>query len=88
VRALAGDWQGARADLERAAHAAAFFENPFGPCHAMLELGRVLEHAGDTPGACAQYRKVIAAWGSAKPRSLTAAQARERSRALSCDAPR
>jgi serine/threonine-protein kinase len=86
VRALAGDWQGARDDLERAAHAAAFLENPYGPFRAMLELGRVLERAGDAAGACAQYKKILLNWGAAKPRSMTASQARERVRALGCDA--
>jgi serine/threonine protein kinase len=87
VRALAGDWQGARGGLERAAHAATLLENPFGQCRAMLELGGVLERAGDAPGACAQYEKLIRTWGSAKPRSVTATQARDRARALKCGTP-
>ena len=53
---------------------------------AQLGLGRALEEKGDTAGACASYGDVLKEWGSAKPRSVTADDARERSKALSCPA--
>ncbi len=52
--------------------------------HARLELGQALEATGDTPGACAAYRTVLERWGHAKPRSVTAEKARERTKALRC----
>jgi len=51
---------------------------------AQLGLGQALEARGDKPGACAAYAKVLARWGHAKPRSITADEARARSKALGC----
>jgi serine/threonine-protein kinase len=51
---------------------------------AQLGLAQVLEARGDKPGACTSYAKVLARWGHAKPRSVTADEARARSRALGC----
>jgi serine/threonine-protein kinase len=51
---------------------------------AQLGLGQALEARGDKPGACASYAQVLARWGRAKPRSVTADEARARSRALGC----
>jgi serine/threonine-protein kinase len=47
-------------------------------------LGQALEQKGDRDGACAEYSAVLARWGNAKPRSVTADKARARSRALAC----
>ncbi len=51
---------------------------------AQLGLALSLEARGDTPSACAAYAKVLARWGHARPRSVTADEARARSRALGC----
>jgi serine/threonine-protein kinase len=47
-------------------------------------LGELLEKKGDKGGACARYAAVLARWGKAKPRSVTADKARARSKALGC----
>jgi tetratricopeptide (TPR) repeat protein len=52
--------------------------------HAELNLGRALEQKGDHTGACEAYGKVLARWGHATPRSVTADAAKERSKALGC----
>jgi serine/threonine-protein kinase len=48
------------------------------------DLGVALEGQGDHGGACQAYGVVLARWGHAKPRSLTADDARTRSHALGC----
>jgi serine/threonine-protein kinase len=50
-------------------------------------LGQALEATGDTAGACTAYARVLHQWGDASPPSLTAARARDRSRALHCPDP-
>jgi len=47
-------------------------------------LAQMLERKGDTAGACAQYGAVLRRWASAKPRSLTAEQAKAGSTRLGC----
>jgi serine/threonine-protein kinase len=47
-------------------------------------LGQMLEQTSDKGGACAQYSAVLARWGAAAPRSVTADRARARSKALGC----
>jgi serine/threonine protein kinase/tetratricopeptide (TPR) repeat protein len=47
------------------------------------DLGVALE-ASDRDGACKAYGVVLARWGHAKPRSVTADDARARSKALGC----
>jgi serine/threonine-protein kinase len=49
-------------------------------------LGEALDQKGDRAGACEAYAGVIAHWGHAKPRSVTADKARARSRVLGCAA--
>ena len=49
-----------------------------------LLLGRALEQQGRVPEACEQYASLLARWGAAKPRSVTAADARARWKALGC----
>ena len=51
---------------------------------AQLGLGLSLEARGDAAGACSAYAKVLSRWGRAKPRSVTAEEARARSKALAC----
>jgi serine/threonine-protein kinase len=48
------------------------------------DLGVALESQGDRPGACQAYGVVLSRWGHAKPRSLTADDARARARSLGC----
>jgi len=57
---------------------------PFQQTHAHLWLGQALETKGDTKGACSAYKVVLDRWGNAKPKSLTADQARVRTTALAC----
>jgi serine/threonine-protein kinase len=52
--------------------------------HALLDLGRAQELTGDTTSACASYAQVLAKWGAAKPRSVTADAARDGTRRLRC----
>jgi predicted Zn-dependent protease len=47
-------------------------------------LGEALEAKSDKPGACAAYGEVLAHWGSAKPRSVTADAARAHVKKLGC----
>jgi len=54
---------------------------------ASYYLGQALEASGDREGACSAYAGVLARWGNAKPASVTAARARERSRELRCNSP-
>jgi eukaryotic-like serine/threonine-protein kinase len=70
--------------LRRAVANCEVLQSPFEHTHAALDLGRALERKSDTPGACDAYAKILARWGHAKPRSVTADAARERSKALSC----
>jgi eukaryotic-like serine/threonine-protein kinase len=51
---------------------------------AQLGLAQALETRGDHADACAGYAKVLERWGHAKPRSITADEARARSNALGC----
>jgi serine/threonine-protein kinase len=47
-------------------------------------LGQILEQKGDRDGACSAYAAILSRWGSARPRSVTADAARDRSKALGC----
>jgi len=70
--------------LKRAASKCFIYHDPFTILGSSLLLGRALEQKGDNKGACDAYGKVLARWGNAKPRSVTADEARERSRKLGC----
>jgi serine/threonine-protein kinase len=58
---------------------------PFHGVWASAMLGEALEAGGDAPGACTAYAGVIAAWGHAKPRSVTAERALSGARRLRCN---
>lgn len=47
--------------------------------------GQALEERGEKGRACEVYGAVLARWGAAKPRSVTAEEARRRARALGCE---
>ncbi len=84
VYALTGDAEGAKFFLARAtAHCGALdYPSPHTRAHYYYGLSR--EAAGDKPGACAAYAVVLSRWGEAKPRSVTAAAAKDRTKALGC----
>jgi serine/threonine-protein kinase len=81
---LAGRVDEALPGLERAAANCAAFHNPIETQRYRLLLGRAREARGDTRGACEAYRGVVDRWGAAKPRSMSAEQARARFDALDC----
>jgi tetratricopeptide (TPR) repeat protein len=59
-------------------------ELPWDAIRASRDLGRALEATGDVQGACAAYQRVIDRWGAARPRSVTAEDARARRDMLEC----
>jgi hypothetical protein len=75
-------------EADRPDDALAILRKPGRPCRDLeyvfpvvrehLWLGVALEHAGDRAGARREYEKLISYWGGAKPRSLTAENARAR----------
>ncbi|HEY4118537.1 MAG TPA: protein kinase [Byssovorax sp.] len=83
VYQLAGRVDEAIPWLERAAHACRM---PFSvrPIEASLWLGEAREQKGDKSGACEAYSFVLKHWGHAKPKSVTADEAKRRSAALGC----
>ena len=84
---LAGKTEEAVGYLRKAAHACMPLSAPVRYVRANLFLGQALEATGDKAGACKAYDVVLARWGKAKPRSVTAEEARRRSKALGCTAP-
>jgi eukaryotic-like serine/threonine-protein kinase len=78
----------------RAEEAAPYLERTVKSCYALFSpfihtrsgyhLGQAREALGDSAGACSAYATVLARWGNAKPESVTAEKARERSRQLRC----
>jgi serine/threonine-protein kinase len=49
-----------------------------------LLYGQALEAQRDRAGACEAYRSILARWGKASPRSVTAEAAAKRVQALGC----
>jgi eukaryotic-like serine/threonine-protein kinase len=84
VLLLAGHVDEAIEHLKRAVATCDLFTSTLDHVRAELDLGRALAQKGDKPGACEAYGKVLAQWGHAKPRSVTADAARARSKALGC----
>jgi len=70
--------------LERGANVCSALDEPILQTQAQQDLGVAREAAGNKPGACAAYRVVLARWGDARPRSVTAEKARARVKALGC----
>jgi serine/threonine-protein kinase len=68
--------------LERVVRRCDALADPLGTMRALLALGEVREKRGDASGARAAYGRILAAWGNAKPRSITADAARKRLAAL------
>jgi len=82
---LAGRATEALPYLRRAAHACAELNWSYPEYVQGKQLyGEALEATDDRDGACAAYADVIARWGNAKPRSVTADKARARIAAFGC----
>jgi serine/threonine protein kinase/tetratricopeptide (TPR) repeat protein len=81
---LAGRVDDALPMLGRAARTCLAIELPIAHTRAQFELGAALEAKGDHAGACAAYAVVLARWGHANPKSVTAESAKSRARALAC----
>jgi serine/threonine-protein kinase len=90
VLALAGRPADAAPNLEAVARSCVPFTGyrsstraPF-ILRASYDLGEAREAMGDRVGACESYRRVLERWGHAKPRSVTADEARAHAKALGC----
>jgi serine/threonine-protein kinase len=70
--------------LEQATHHCRTFSDPIFHVQSHLWLGQALESKGDKSGACAAYKVVLDHWGHAKPKSITADEARSHARTLGC----
>jgi hypothetical protein len=84
VYALAGRPREALPHLERAVADCGAYYNPQGDTQSHLYLGMAREALRDKEGACSAYKVVQGRWGNARPRSVTADEARARSKALGC----
>jgi serine/threonine-protein kinase len=82
AQVLAGDPKSAIEPLRRAAGSCSALSDPGPWMAAHLYLGMALEGVGDVEGARAAYGEVIARWGKATPRSVTAEQAKRKLAAL------
>ncbi|MFS8066886.1 MAG: hypothetical protein ACMG6S_10995, partial [Byssovorax sp.] len=63
------------------------FPTLFATARSDLLFARALEDQGERGRACAVYQTVLARWHHAKPRSVTADEARRRGLALRCELP-
>ena len=77
-------WAEAKAPLSKASRTCVALHMPFPHTRATLQLGLVAEKTDDKQGACAAFAAVLARWGTAKPRSITAEIARTHATALGC----
>ncbi len=84
VRMLAGDVAGALPLLEHGAGVCLALTHPVERVRAQLDLAQAREASGDHDGACKAYASVVAHYGAAKPRSVTAEQAKARAAHLAC----
>jgi serine/threonine-protein kinase len=84
VYRLAGRLDEALPLLEAGARSCPNLYEPLWHVRASFHLAQAREAKGDAPGACEAYRAVLARWGNASPRSITAEQARARIKALAC----
>lgn len=84
VYLLAGRVDEAIEHLRRAVAQCDVFVSTIDHVRAELNLGRALEQKGDRTTACDAYGQVLAQWGHAKPRSVTAEAAVEGVRRLHC----
>ena len=87
VELLAGKTDLAITHLTRAVASCDLFASARSHVRAALDLGHAHEAKGQNAAACAAYGAVMAQWGDAKPKSLTATLARARAKELGCPAP-
>jgi tRNA A-37 threonylcarbamoyl transferase component Bud32/tetratricopeptide (TPR) repeat protein len=83
---LGGKQGEAQPYLERYSLRCSRWEDILSSMREDLLYGRVLEARGDRDRACPVFAAILARWGEAKPRSVTAEEARKRSRSLGCHA--
>jgi eukaryotic-like serine/threonine-protein kinase len=76
-------FQDAEAPLKAVTKSCTTFRYPVEHTRAFLDLGTALEPS-DPKGACDAYATVVARWGAAKPKSVSAMQAKKRMDALHC----
>jgi tetratricopeptide (TPR) repeat protein len=81
---LAGRLEEAMPWLEADARSCNALNRPFDHVHAVYWLARGYEAKGDVASACASYFDVLDSWGDARPRSVTADDARKRVKTLHC----
>lgn len=82
---LAGRGEVARPTLERIVQGCDLeLKNTQNWAQSHLYLGELDEQAGNKTSACGHYARVLARWGHAKPRSVTADEARTHAKALGC----
>jgi serine/threonine-protein kinase len=84
VQLLAGKLDDAIASLTKATSSCIALYQPIAHTRAYLHLGMAYEAKGDKAAACTAYARVMDRWKSAKPRSVTAEQAKKRQAALGC----
>jgi len=84
VLLLAGKPKEALPHLERTTNDCFILASPLEHVHAPLDLGAAREQTLDVAGACEAYGKIVARWGHATPRSVTAEAAREAMTRLGC----
>jgi hypothetical protein len=84
VYLLAGRASVALTSLRRAAASCGGLEVPTYWVRARVELGDALRATGQNADACEAYRTVLALWGRATPRSISAEHARAARTALRC----
>jgi tetratricopeptide (TPR) repeat protein len=81
---LAGRRDEALRYLKLAAKSCSPFEIPFEFVRSHLSLGIALADSGDKAGACDELAEVVKRWGNAKPKSVSAIDAKKRASALGC----
>jgi eukaryotic-like serine/threonine-protein kinase len=84
VYLLAGRVDDAMPLLLESARRCNALRRPFEHVRARYWLGRGYEAKGDVSSACTEYEGVLDRWGDARPRSVTADDARKRAHALRC----
>jgi serine/threonine-protein kinase len=84
---LAGKAEEAIEWLTRATKVCRALDEPMGHNRSFYWLGRAYEAAGDERRACQAYGGLLGRWGRAKPKSVTADDARKRFGALGCKMP-
>jgi serine/threonine-protein kinase len=73
--------------LRRAAHSCSAIDYPLEHTRVHLALGQALEAVHQPREACEAYAIVLARWGNARPRSITAERARRFAKDLGCRPP-